>query len=349
LIWAFPPTRLTERPTLTAGRRDVAHLGLDDRQGRHAAAAQLVIEFRRPLQQPGMEIEHISRIGLTARGSAQEQGNFTVSLCVLGQIVIKDNRMAAVEHEIFTESGTGVWRKILKRCGFRRGRRDDDRVLHRTVAVQRGNDLCHGGGLLADGDIDADISASLLVDDRIQDDRGFPRLAVADDELSLASSDRDHGINCLDSRLHRLGNRLPCNNTGRDSFQRIAFARGNGSLAVQRVPQGIHDSAHDFRTNRNVHDPPRPADLVALLDQMNFAHEHAAHLVLFKVEREPVDIVRQLQQLSGHDPVNAIDPGNAVADGDDRADLRHVDGCFLSFNLTADDFRNLSGFDLHNL
>ena len=63
--------------------------------------------------------------------------------------------------------------------------------------------------LLADRDVDADHVLALLVDDRIDRDRGLAGLAIADDQLALTAADRDHRVDGLDARRHRLVDRLP--------------------------------------------------------------------------------------------------------------------------------------------
>src|ERR1051326_2514065 len=55
------------------------------------------------------------------------------------------------------------------------------------------------------------------------------------------------------------------------------------------------------------------------------AEEHDADVVLFQVERESGDVVRELHELAGHDALQAVDAGDAVADRHDRADLGDVD------------------------
>ena len=60
---------------------------------------------------------------------------------------------------------------------------------------------------------------------------------------------------------------------------------------------------------------------VAFFDLLKIAEEHASDLVFFKVQREPANAVRKLQQLAGHDLFEAVDLGDTVADLDDRADL----------------------------
>ena len=104
LICAEPPTRETEMPDvdrgadarveqvrlqvdLAVGDRDdvgrdvgrhVAELRLDDRQRGERAAAQLVVQLRRALEQPRVEIEHVARIRLAARRPPQQQRELAV-------------------------------------------------------------------------------------------------------------------------------------------------------------------------------------------------------------------------------------------------------------------------------
>jgi len=48
--------------------------------------------------------------------------------------------------------------------------------------------------------------------------------------------------------------------------------------------------------------------------------------------------VREGQQLARHDLLEAVDAGDAVADGDDRADLVHRHHGVVVFNLRAQNF-----------
>ena len=92
---------------------------------------------------------------------------------------------------------------------------DDDRVLHRAGLLQPLDDGGDGGRLLADGDVDADDALPLLVDDRVDRDRGLAGAAVADDQLALAAADRDHRVDRLDAGLQRLLHRLAHDDAGR--------------------------------------------------------------------------------------------------------------------------------------
>ena len=67
---------------------------------------------------------------------------------------------------------------------------DDDRIIHRAVFFKLFNDLRDGGLLLTDRYVDTNDVLALLIDDGIDGDGGFSRLAVADDELALSTADR---------------------------------------------------------------------------------------------------------------------------------------------------------------
>ena len=82
-------------------------------------------------------------------------------------------RVLAVVEEVLAHRGAGERRHPLDRRGLLRGRRDDDRVLHRARVAQPLDDLRDGRGLLADRDVDADHVAAALVDDRVDRDRGL--------------------------------------------------------------------------------------------------------------------------------------------------------------------------------
>lgn len=64
--------------------RHVPSLSLDDRQGGQRAAPEGVVHFGCSLQQPRVQVEHITRVGLTARGAAQQQRHLTVGNSLRG-------------------------------------------------------------------------------------------------------------------------------------------------------------------------------------------------------------------------------------------------------------------------
>ena len=72
---------------------------------------------------------------------------------------------------------------------IRRRRGHDDGVRHRAGFLELAHHVRDRRGLLAHGDVDALHAEALLVEDRVDADRGLAGLAVADDELALAAPD----------------------------------------------------------------------------------------------------------------------------------------------------------------
>src|SRR4030095_13673070 len=61
----------------------VAELRLDDGQRRQGAAAQLVVQLRRPLEEPRVQVEDVPGVRLAARRPAEQQRELPVGLGVL--------------------------------------------------------------------------------------------------------------------------------------------------------------------------------------------------------------------------------------------------------------------------
>ena len=93
---------------------NIARLRLDDGQSRQAAAAQLVGKLGGALQQTGVQIENVAGVSLASRGTADQQRQGTVSHGVLGQVIVDDEDVLALLHEVFAHGAAGVGRDILQ-------------------------------------------------------------------------------------------------------------------------------------------------------------------------------------------------------------------------------------------
>lgn len=56
----------------------VTGLSLNDWQGGEGATTEIVVHLGSPLQQTGVQVEHVTWVGLTTRGTAEQQGHLTV-------------------------------------------------------------------------------------------------------------------------------------------------------------------------------------------------------------------------------------------------------------------------------
>ena len=175
-------------------------------------SAVVVVHLGRALEQARMQVEHVARIGLAARRTAQQQRHLAIGDGLLGQIVIGDHGVHAVVAEILAHGAAGERRQELHRRRIGGGRGDDDGIVQRAALLQRLGELRDGGALLPDGDVDAVellvldvlVEGGLLVEDRVEDDRRLAGLPVADDQLALAAADRDQRVDRLEARRHRL-------------------------------------------------------------------------------------------------------------------------------------------------
>jgi len=108
----------------------------------------------------------------------------------------------------------------------------------------------------------------------------LPGLPVADDELALAATDRNHRVDRLDAGLHRLLHGLARDHSGGDPFERVPLGRVHRALAVEGTAEGVDNTADHAGAHRDVEDSLGALDLVTLTDVMDLAHEHATHIVV---------------------------------------------------------------------
>ena len=110
-------------------RRDVAGLGLDDRERGERAARLLdrsssfdhvgvLGDLGRALEQAAVEVEHVARIRLASRRTAQHERELAVRRGLLGQVVVDaERRLPLVVHEVLGHGAAGVRRDVLQRRG----------------------------------------------------------------------------------------------------------------------------------------------------------------------------------------------------------------------------------------
>src|SRR5207342_3638442 len=174
------------------------------------------------------------------------------------------------------------------------------------------HDVGDGRVLLADRDVDALNAGVLLVDDRVDRHGGLAGLAVADDQLALATSDRDHRVDRLVAGLHRLVDRLAPDHARGNGFNRGRELGFDRALAVDRFAECVDDAAEQFRTDRHFEDAAGGLGGVALAQVLVVAQDHGADRVAFQVQCERVGGVGQLDHFALHHVGEAVDAHDAV-------------------------------------
>ena len=296
-----------------------------------------------------MQVEDVTRIGLPARRAPQQQRDLPVGGRVLGEVVVDADRVPPAVAEELTDGAAGVGSQVLQRSRLGGGGRHHDGVVHGVVVRQGLNHLGDGGALLADGHVDADDVAALLIDDGVHRHGRLSRLPVSDNELPLPPPDGDHRVDGLEPGLQGLLDGLAIHDSRSDALDRIETFGGNGPLAVDRLPQGVHHATDHGVSHRNRHDLPGPLHQVAFLDFGSLAQQHRAHLILLQVERHSGNPVGELQQFAVHHFFQAVDPGNAVPDRNDRPHFADHRTRVEILDLRPNDLTDLFRLDSHQV
>ena len=172
-----------------------------------------------------MQIENVPRVGFPTRRALEQQGDLTIGHGLLGKIIVDDQGVFAVVPEPFPHGAACIGRKELHGGRGRGGGSDHDGVIKRAVLLKLPHHVGDGGHFLSNRHVDAGHVLAFLVDDRINRDGRLTDLTVTDDELPLAPAHRDHGVDALQTGLHRLVHGLPCDNARSDLFDRVRFRR----------------------------------------------------------------------------------------------------------------------------
>src|SRR6185312_1826671 len=239
--------RRHERGHVTRLRFDDRNTGQRARLALHAAVGGLLdvlfVHARAALEQTAVEIEHVAGERFATRRTTQQQRDLAIRHGLLREVVINDERVFTVVHEVLAHRHARVRRDVLQSGGGRSGRGNDDRVLQRVMLLELAHNVRDRRLLLADRDVDALNAGCLLVDDGVDGESRLAGLAITDDELALAAADRDHRVDGLVTGLYRLADRLTINNAGRHTLDRGGALGVDRALAVERLTQRVDDAA----------------------------------------------------------------------------------------------------------
>src|SRR5215469_15377811 len=263
--------------------------------------------------------------------------------------------MHAVIAEELAHHAAGIRGDVLERRRLRGSRGHDDRVIERAVILQRLDYLGDGRALLADSDIDTIELARfvcacvdlLLIEDGIDNERSLAGLAVADDQLALATPDRHQRVDRLEPGLYRFVHRPPRDDAWRFDLNARAGDIGQRALAVDRLAQRIDDAPQETAPDGHIDDRASALDDVTFVDAAVLAEDDDPDVVALEVERHAPHPVRELDHLARLHLVEPVDTRNAIADRQDRADFRDIGLGTPIGDLVLEDRRNLGRADFH--
>ncbi len=211
------------------------------------------------------------------------------------------------------------------------------------MVLQDGHGLGHRGVLLPDGDVNALHALAGLVEDGVDGHRGLAGLAVADDQLTLPPADGRHGVDGLDAGLHRLAHGLAADDAGGLHLHAARLGGVDRALAVDRLAQGVDHAAEQRVADGHGLDAPGGLDGLLLLDGVHLAQDDGTDGVLVEVQGEAQGPVLELEQLVHRGTGQPGDPGDAVADLDDAADLLGAHGRGVVLDVALQRLGDLTG------
>src|SRR5690606_1558576 len=126
-----------------------------------------------------------------------------------------------------------------------------------------------------------------------------------------------------------------------------ALVGDDRAFAVDGVAERVDDAAEQALAHRHVDDGAGTLDDVAFLDIAVGAEDDDADIVLFEVQRHAADAAGKLDHLAGLDVVEAVDAGDAVADGENLTDLGDLGFLAEILDLVLKDCGDFRGADVH--
>ena len=189
----------------------------------------------------------------------------------------------AVVHEVLTDSSACHRSKVLQRSSISCRSGNDDGLVECAVLFECFCNVSNSGCLLTNRNVNADHVVVTLVDDRVERDRRLTSLAVANDKLTLTTSDRNHRVDRDDTGLHRLFNGLTLVNARCLEFNRAITFSLDRAFAVDRHTERIHNTTEHCVTGRNLQNLTSGAHLVIFLDCREVTKENSANLFFFEV------------------------------------------------------------------
>jgi hypothetical protein len=301
-----------------------------------------------------VEVENVTGVSLTSRGTSEKQRHLSVGDGLLGKIVVDDKRVSAIVTEPLADGGTGEGSEVLKRSGLGGGGSNDDGVLHGVVLLKSLDELGDGGSLLADGNVDAvellllvaAVVPALLVEDGVETNGSLAGLTVTNDQLTLATADGNHGVDGLETSLDGLVDRLSGQNAGSLELSTASLLGGDGTLAVNGVAESVDDTAEHLRADGDIHNLAGTLDSLTLLDETIGTEKHNTDLAGLEVHAHALDARGELDKLLSLDVGHAVHTGDTITDGKDTASLSETGLLLDTTDSLLEDGRDLSGSSL---
>ena len=263
--------------------------------------------------------------------------------------------MLAAVHPVLTNGRTGVRSKVLETCGVRCRSSHDGGVLHCASVLECALYSSNRGTLLADSNVDAanllvgvaGLPVSLLVDDGVDRDSGLTGLTVTNDELTLSTTNGDHGVNSLDTGLHGLVHRLTLHNARSLELESTtALNLLDVTETIDGVTQWVNHATEVAFANGNGENLASAGYFHTFHDAGELTEDNNTDLVLVEVQGETKSAICEADELVSHHTGQALNVCDTVGCVDDVANfgLRSLGG-LVGRNEVLESVADLVGAD----
>ncbi|SAJ05297.1 Uncharacterised protein [Enterobacter cloacae] len=209
------------------------------------------------------------------------------------------------------------------------------------------NHVGNGGRFLADSHVYTFDAGITLVDDGVDCHRGFTGLTVTDDQFTLTTTDWDHGVNGLITRLHWLINGLTVDNAWCDNFDWGEAIVLNRTFTVDWRTQGVNNATQQATANRYFQNTASTLNLHAFGKVSVWTHHNGTYGVALQVQCDSVTVTRQGNHLTLHTIGQAVDADNTVTYRNNSTFVVSFTHNIELSNALLDQFADFGGIQLH--
>ena len=165
-----------------------------------------------------------------------------------------------------------------------------------------------------------------MVEDRVDGNGGLAGLAVANDELTLATANWGHGVDSLDARLQWFVHRLAANDAGGLDFHTAERVGVDWSLAVNWLTERVDHAAQQAVANWHGQNTSRCLDDLVFFQGIDETEHDGTNGVFVQVHGEAKRSVFELQELVHGAGWQTRHAGDTVADFDNASDHLRASG-----------------------
>lgn len=196
-----------------------------------------------------------------------------------------------------SHGATSEGSNVLQRSGLGSGSGNNDGVLHGVVLLKGLDELSNGGSLLSDGNVDAvellglvvGVVPPLLVKHGIEGDSGLSGLTVTNDQLTLTTSNGNHGVDGLETGLYGLVDGAAGQDTGGLELSTAALSGLERTLSIDGVTESVDDTSEEGLADGDIDNLSSTLDGLTLLDETVRTEEHNTDLAGFQVHAHALD------------------------------------------------------------